>query len=116
MAHFYQPGFMMQVCSVVSMLKGEVSVGQIVTVQGWVRSKRDSKAGISFIAVHDGSSFDAIQAVVPSDLENYETEVLPVTAGSAVSISGELVASQGKGQSVEIQATEVKVIGPVDDP
>ncbi len=116
MAHFYQPGYMMQVCSVVSMLKGEVSVGQIVTVQGWVRSKRDSKAGISFIAVHDGSSFDAIQAVVPSDLENYETEVLPVTTGSAVSISGELVESQGKGQSVEIQATEVKVVGPVDDP
>ena len=98
------------------MLKGEVSVGQIVTVQGWVRSKRDSKAGISFIAVHDGSSFDAIQAVVPRDLENYQTEVLPVTTGSAVSISGELVESQGKGQSVEIQATEVKVIGLVDDP
>jgi len=98
------------------MLKGEVPVGQKVTVQGWVRSKRDSKAGISFIAVHDGSSFDAIQAVVPSDLENYETEVLPVTTGSAVSISGELVESQGKGQSVEIQATEVKVIGLVDDP
>lgn len=107
---------MMQVCSVVSMLRGEVSVGQIVTVQGWVRSKRDSKAGISFIAVHDGSSFDAIQTVVPSDLENYETEVLPVTTGSAVSISGELVESQGKGQSVEIQATEVKVVGAVDDP
>ena len=98
------------------MLKGEVPVGQRVTVQGWVRSKRDSKAGISFIAVHDGSSFDAIQAVVPNDLDNYESEIMAITTGSAVCISGELVTSQGKGQSVEIQATEVQVIGLVDDP
>ena len=107
---------MMQSSSVVSMLKGEVPVGQSVTVQGWVRSKRDSKAGISFIAVHDGSSFDAIQAVVPNDLDNYDNEIMSITTGSAVCITGELVVSQGKGQSVEIQATEVKVIGLVEDP
>ncbi|MBQ75063.1 MAG: asparagine--tRNA ligase [Gammaproteobacteria bacterium] len=106
----------MEASTVVSMLKGEQPVGQKVTAQGWVRSKRDSKAGISFIAIHDGSCFDAIQAVVPNDLHNYEAEVLPITTGSAVCISGELVESQGKGQSVEIQATEVKVIGLVDDP
>ena len=98
------------------MLKGKVTIGQAVTVQGWVRSKRDSKAGISFIAIHDGSAFDAIQAVVPSDLGNYETEILHITTGCAVEITGELVESQGKGQSVEIQATEVKVVGTVDDP
>ncbi len=102
--------------SVVSMLKGKVPIGQVVTVHGWVRSKRDSKAGISFIAIHDGSAFDSIQAVVPNDLVNYESEVLPITTGCAVAITGELVASQGKGQSVEIQATEVEVIGLVDDP
>ena len=56
--------------SVAAALKSQVAVGELVTVKGWVRSKRDSKAGISFIAVHDGSCFDAIQAVVPSDLEN----------------------------------------------
>jgi len=98
------------------MLKGKVPIGQVVTVHGWVRSKRDSKAGISFIAIHDGSAFDSIQAVVPNDLVNYESEVLPITTGCAVAITGELVASQGKGQSVEIQATEVEVIGLVDDP
>jgi len=98
------------------MLKGKVATGQEVTVHGWVRSKRDSKAGISFIAIHDGSAFDAIQAVVPNDLDNYESEVLSITTGCAVAITGELVESQGKGQSVEIQATEVKVIGMVDDP
>ena len=97
-------------------LKGDVATGQSVTVKGWVRSKRDSKAGISFIAVHDGSSFDAIQAVVPNDLPNYESDVLKITTGASVIITGELVESQGKGQSVEIQATEVKVVGWVDDP
>ena len=102
--------------SVISLLKGQVPVGKTVTVQGWVRSKRDSKAGISFIAVHDGSSFDPVQAVVPQELENYETDVLPITTGCAVRITGILAESEGKGQSVEIQAGEVQVIGLVEDP
>lgn len=98
-----------------SALKGEIEVGTTVTVKGWVRSKRDSKAGISFVAVHDGSSFDAIQAVVPNDLDNYE-DVLKITTGAAVIITGELVVSEGKGQSVEIQATAVEIVGWVDEP
>jgi asparaginyl-tRNA synthetase len=91
-------------------------LGEVVTVRGWLRSKRDSKAGISFLAVHDGSTFDAIQAVAPDTLANYETEVLGLTTGCAVVVEGELVASQGKGQSVEIQASRVEVVGVVDDP
>ncbi len=106
----------MVVHSVESMLTGDVPVGTEVTVEGWVRSKRDSKAGISFVAVHDGSHFDAIQAVVPNDLDNYESEILHITTGCAVSVTGELVESQGKGQSVEIHARSVSVIGWVDDP
>lgn len=101
--------------SVAAALKGETPVGDPVAVRGWLRSKRDSKAGISFLAVHDGSSFDAIQAVVPSDLDNYESEVLKLTTGCAVQLRGTLVESQGKGQSVEIQAHTVEVIGWVDD-
>ena len=62
--------------SVKSALRGQVSPGQEITVKGWLRSKRDSKAGISFLAIHDGSCFDAIQAVVPSTLHNYESELL----------------------------------------
>ena len=107
---------MSQANSVLDALKGRVATGQQITVQGWIRSKRDSKAGISFVAIHDGSSFDAIQAVVPSDLANYESEVLALSTGCAVVVTGELVESQGKGQSVEIQATEVRVVGWVDDP
>ncbi len=99
-----------------SALKGDISVGETVTVKGWVRSKRDSKAGISFIAVHDGSCFDPIQAVVPQELDNYTSDVLKISTGAAVVITGELVKSEGKGQSLEIQATQVEVIGWVDDP
>ncbi len=99
-----------------SALKGGIPEGESITVKGWVRSKRDSKAGISFIAIHDGSCFDAIQAVVPSDLENYQTDVLKISTGAAVVVTGTLVESQGKGQSLEIQATRVEVIGWVDEP
>ncbi|MGB1140005.1 MAG: asparagine--tRNA ligase [Halioglobus sp.] len=101
---------------VATLLKGELATGAHVTVKGWLRSKRDSKAGISFLVVHDGSAFDGIQAVVPNDLSNYATEVLHLSTGCAVIVSGELVESQGKGQSVEIQATAVEVVGLVEDP
>ncbi len=101
---------------IAALLRGEIAIGHQVTVRGWLRSKRDSKAGISFLAVHDGSSFDPIQAVVPDSLGNYASEVLKLSTGCAVVVTGELVASQGKGQSVEIQATAVEVVGWVDDP
>jgi len=102
--------------SISFILDGKVAVGSEVTVHGWVRSKRDSRAGISFIEVNDGSSFGSLQAVVPNDLENYESEVMHITTGCAVQIAGQLVESQGKGQSVEIQATAVHVVGWIDDP
>jgi asparaginyl-tRNA synthetase len=102
--------------TVAAALAGETAIGEQLTVRGWLRSKRDSKAGISFLAVHDGSSFDPIQAVAPASLSNYESEVLRLSTGCAVAVTGELVESQGKGQSVEIMATAVTVVGWVDDP
>ena len=102
--------------SIKSALAGTPGVDSKVTVQGWVRTRRDSKAGLSFINVHDGSCFDAIQIVAPKDLGNYENEVLHLTAGCAIRATGKLVESQGKGQSYEIQADEVEVVGMVDDP
>jgi asparaginyl-tRNA synthetase len=107
---------MSDIIAVSSLLRGDLSLGDQVTVRGWLRSKRDSKAGISFLAVHDGSAFDPVQAVVPNTLANYESEVLRLSTGCAVVVTGELVESQGKGQSLEIQATEVVVAGWVDDP
>lgn len=97
------------------LLAGRVETGETVTVKGWVRTRRDSKGGFSFLNVHDGSCFDAIQVVVNQDLSNYESEVLNLTAGSSVEIIGELVESRGK-QPVEVQATSVKVHGFVEDP
>ncbi len=89
-----------------------------VRIKGWVRTRRDSKAdgGLSFIQVSDGSGFKPIQVVARADLENYKTDVARVTTGCSVECVGTLVPSQGKGQTVELQATEVRVIGFVDDP
>lgn len=106
----------MSLVSIASALKGDIPVGSTVTVRGWIRSKRDSKAGFSFLSIHDGSCFDAIQAVAPNELENYQDEVLHITTGCAVSVTGELVKSEGKGQSLEIQAQAIEVVGGVDDP
>ncbi|MBT6275042.1 MAG: asparagine--tRNA ligase [Chromatiales bacterium] len=102
--------------NVKALLAGAIARGTIVTVTGWVRSRRDSKAGLSFVHVSDGSCFDPIQAVCANTLDNYTDEVAHLTAGCAVRISGELVDSQGKGQTVEIHATEVEVVGWVDNP
>ncbi|MEM8757995.1 MAG: asparagine--tRNA ligase [Planctomycetota bacterium] len=94
----------------------KMSPGERVTVKGWVRTRRDSKAGLSFINLHDGTAFDAIQVVAPVDLSNYESEVQKLTAGCSIEVEGELVESRGKGQAVEIKAAEVRVIGWVEDP
>jgi asparaginyl-tRNA synthetase len=94
----------------------EDRIGQSALVKGWVRSRRDSKAGLSFIALYDGSCFDPIQVVVPATVDHYEEQVLNITAGFAIEVTGEIVRSEGKGQVVELQAESIRVIGDVDDP
>ncbi len=95
-------------------LAGEGAGGEI-TIKGWVRTRRDSTA-LSFVQVSDGSCFAPIQIVATDALPNYETEVKRLSAGCAVVATGTLVPSQGKGQSFEIQASRVDVVGWVDDP
>ena len=102
--------------TVADVLAGRVPVGTEVTVKGWVRTRRDSKAGLSFVHVHDGSCFDPLQVVVPESLPNYEGDVLKLTAGCSVVARGRLVASEGKGQTVEVQASSIEVVGEVEDP
>lgn len=97
-------------------LAGEVTVGETVVLSGWVRSRRDSKGGFSFLQLHDGSCFDALQVVAETCLANYDEQVLKLSAGCSVRVQGELVASQGQGQKVELKATVVDVLGWVDDP
>src|SRR3954469_18588547 len=89
--------------SVADALAGKPGENQAVTVKGWVRTRRDSKAGFSFVTVNDGSCFDSIQVVAPSALPNYASEVMHLTAGCSVICTGTLVQSQGKGQAYEIQ-------------
>src|SRR6185436_15051728 len=101
---------------IASVLAGQAPVGSRITIEGWVRTRRDSKAGLSFLAVHDGSCFDPLQVVAPAELANYQTDVLRITSGCAVRVTGEVVASQGKGQSVELRAEALEVVGWVDDP
>src|SRR5688572_261043 len=104
------------VVDIAALLKGKIATGDQVTVRGWVRTRRDSKAGLSFIHVHDGSAFDPIQVVAPASLPNYESEIRKLTSGCAVIARGVLAPSQGQGQAVEIQAESVEVVGWVDDP
>jgi len=106
----------MQVESVDSLLKSSGREGNEARVQGWIRTRRDSKAGLSFLAVHDGSSFDPIQVVVESGIHNYQSEILRLTTGCAVDILGTIKPSEGKGQAIELLASEVHVVGWVEDP
>ncbi|MCA1175459.1 MULTISPECIES: asparagine--tRNA ligase [unclassified Pantoea] len=106
----------MSVVPVADVLHGRVAVDSEVTVRGWVRTRRDSKAGLSFIAVYDGSCFNPVQAVVNNSLNNYQDEVLRLTTGCSVIVTGKVVESPGEGQAFELQATNVEVTGWVDDP
>ena len=106
----------MIIASVDKVLKGIYKVGDTVKVRGWIRTRRDSKAGFSFLAVHDGSCFNPVQVVAPNTLSNYQSDILNLTTGSSVECVGTIVESQGKGQAFEIQATEVIACGFVDEP
>src|ERR1700685_3023523 len=97
--------------SVRSVLAGEAPKDLAVTVKGWVRTRRDSKAGISFVHLSDGSSFHPVQVVAPNTLPNYADEILKLTAGCAIEATGTIVPSPAKGQPFEMPASAIKVIG-----
>lgn len=89
-------------------------IGQSVEIRGWVRTRRDSKGGFSFLEINDGSCFGNLQVIAPGSLENYQSEVLSLTVGSSVVIQGELQASPGAGQATELTASTLKVTGHAD--
>jgi asparaginyl-tRNA synthetase len=101
---------------IASILGGGVAVGTEVVVEGWIRTRRDTKAGLSFIAVHDGSCFAPLQVIAENTLGNYEAEIKRLTTGCAVRVHGAVVASPAAGQAVELRASQVEVVGWVDDP
>ena len=102
--------------SVRDVLAGRAPEDAPVTVKGWVRTRRDSKAGFSFVNVSDGSSFHPVQVVAANTLPNYSQEILKLTAGCAVAATGTIVPSPAKGQPFEMQASAIEVVGWVDDP
>ena len=104
----------MTVVSVEQALAGKIPAGGEVTVRGWVRTVRGT-AGLAFIHVTDGSCFAPIQVVATEALANFD-EVRRLTTSCSVIATGTLVASQGKGQTFEIQASAVEVVGWVEDP
>jgi asparaginyl-tRNA synthetase len=105
-----------QAFSCAAILAGSATADVPVTVKGWVRTRRDSKAGISFVNVSDGSCFNPVQVVVPNTLANYNDEVVRLTAGCAVEATGTIVPSPAKGQPYEMQASAIEVVGWVEDP
>ncbi|HEX4975682.1 MAG TPA: asparagine--tRNA ligase [Pseudomonadales bacterium] len=98
------------------LLAGEQPENIPIQIKGWVRTRRDSKGGFSFIALSDGSCFAPIQIVANNTLANYDSEILHLTAGCSINVSGSVVRSQGKGQGFEIQAERIEVIGWVENP
>ncbi len=89
-------------------------VGSRVMVCGWIRTRRDSKAGFSFLELNDGSRMKGLQIIADGGLANYRDEILKLQSGSSVQVTGEIVASPGKGQEVELHALEVRVLGWTD--
>lgn len=85
-----------------------------VTVAGWVRTRRDSKGGFSFIELNDGSCLANLQVVTDQALPNYTTEILRLHPGASVRVEGDLVASPGAKQAVEVRATALRVLGWCD--
>ncbi|TWU07728.1 asparagine--tRNA ligase [Stieleria varia] len=90
------------------------AAGESVEIRGWVRTRRDSKGGFSFIEVNDGSSMGNLQVVAPAELENYADEIQKLTAGCSLVAVGKLEASPAKGQATEMHATEIRVLGWAD--
>jgi asparaginyl-tRNA synthetase len=90
------------------------AVGKQVRLRGWVRTRRDSKGGFSFIELNDGSSQGNIQIVAPGELANYETVVKHLHTGASVTIDGEVKASPAKGQATEVHATKIERVGDAD--
>ncbi len=106
----------MTTVSVKQALSGDAPTDAAIEVRGWVRTRRDSKAGLSFVNLSDGSCFAPLQVVAPASLPNYADEVHKLTAGCAIVARGRLVPSQGRGQAFELQAEAIEVVGWVEDP
>ncbi len=90
------------------------AIGRQVVLEGWVRTRRDSKAGFSFLELNDGSSVANVQIIAGASLPNYESEVKHITAGGSILVEGTVRPSPGKGQATEVHAERVVIYGAAD--
>lgn len=90
-------------------------IGRQVQVAGWVRTKRPSKAGITFLEINDGSSLRNLQVVLPDGLPDYEQLVGELATGASVIVEGEVTASPAAGQETELRAAALQLVGPAPD-
>ncbi len=98
----------------ISDVRASGKAGDHVEVRGWLRTRRDSKAGISFLELNDGSCFGNLQVIAPTTLDNFEAEIKHLSAGSSLVATGVLQSSPGEGQTIELHATAVRVLGVAD--
>jgi asparaginyl-tRNA synthetase len=106
----------MSTVSISDIYKDNTIVNTSITICGWVRSRRNSKLGFSFITIYDGSCFDSIQVIAKNSLSNYDKEILHLTIGCSVILTGILILSIGDKQKYEIQAKEIQVVGWIENP
>src|SRR4051812_8459303 len=98
----------------VAAARREDAVGKQVVLEGWVRTRRDSKGGFSFLELNDGSCLGNVQIVADGKLPNYESEIKQIPTGASVRITGAVKKSPAKGQATEVTASSVEVIGGAD--
>lgn len=106
----------MKTVSIVEIIKNKIKLESNITVRGWVRTKRSSKSGISFISVYDGSCFQCIQVIAHTSLINYKNDILSITPGCSIIITGHLKYSIGKAQKFEIYANLIEITGWIKNP
>ncbi|HQN20107.1 MAG TPA: OB-fold nucleic acid binding domain-containing protein, partial [Syntrophobacteraceae bacterium] len=94
--------------------RSEAFVGQTARVQGWVRTRRDSKAGISFIELNDGSCLRSVQIIAEHNRQEYQAVLAHITTGSCILVEGTVTPSPGKGQPIEVLANRIDLYGPSD--
>jgi asparaginyl-tRNA synthetase len=98
----------------VAQARSRDSIGKTARVQGWARTRRDSKGGFSFIELNDGSCQSNLQIVAPAALANYESEIKKLPTGASITVEGEVKESPAKGQATELHAVRLEVIGWAD--
>jgi asparaginyl-tRNA synthetase len=98
----------------VAMARKVEAIGREVRLQGWLRTRRDSKGGFSFIELNDGSSLGNVQVLAENSLPNYQSEILHLSVGSSITVDGVVRASPAKGQPTEVQARSITIRGGAD--